>query len=102
MDRIRQLEQEVYLWQDKVKQAEEEMRFYKLELINREDNFNQKFSQGGSQGMSVGVMDPLSFGKAKYKDFDQGKTKLPAVHNAQNSPSFKMKGSPSKGRTGSN
>ena len=63
---------------DKVKEPKkEEMKFYKLELINREDNFNNKF--GG--GPNVGVIDPLAFGKKKGDD----KTRLPqlATNNSQ-------------------
>ena len=39
-----------------LKKAAEDMKFYKLELINREDNFNKMF---GTNPM-VGVMDPLA------------------------------------------
>ena len=30
------------------KQAEEELKFYKLELLNREENFNKKFGRTGA------------------------------------------------------
>ncbi len=58
--------------------------YIQLELINREDNFNQKFSAGnnsmggGLGSMNVGVLDPLSFGKKKEE------TKLPQL-NKKNS-----------------
>lgn len=76
LTRIKMLEDEIVQWGNKVKKLEEEMKFYKLELINREDNFNNKF--GG--GPNVGVIDPLSFGKKKDE-----KTRLPhlAANNGQ-------------------
>jgi hypothetical protein len=37
-----------------LKKAAEDMKFYKLELVNREDNYNKMF---GSTPM-VGVMNP--------------------------------------------
>jgi hypothetical protein len=40
-----------------VKKLEEEMKFYKLELINREDNFNNKF--GGNGGPMANVVCDL-------------------------------------------
>ncbi len=36
-----------------------------LELVNREENFNQRF--GG--GPSVGVLDPLAFGKNRVSQW---------------------------------
>jgi L-lactate utilization protein LutB len=61
--KIRELQEEIVQCGNKMKKMEEEMKFYKLELINREDNFNNKF--GG--GPTIGVMDPLSFGKKKVQ-----------------------------------
>jgi hypothetical protein len=39
-----------------IKKAAEDMRFYKLELINREQSYNAMF---GAQPM-VGLMNPIS------------------------------------------
>jgi hypothetical protein len=77
ISKIKQLQDEIVQWGNKVKKLEEEMKFYKLELINREDNFNNKF--GG--GPNVGVIDPLAFGKKKGDE----KTRLPqlATNNSQ-------------------
>ncbi len=63
---------------NKVKKLEEECKQAKLELVNREENFTQKFTGNGSAfgssgasgfgsmggaAMNVGVMDPLAFKK---------------------------------------
>lgn len=50
LSRIKELENEIVQWGNKVKKLEEEMKFYKLELINREDNFNNKFGGGPNVG----------------------------------------------------
>ena len=50
LSRIQELENEIVQWGNKVKKLEEEMKFYKLELINREDNFNNKFGGGPQIG----------------------------------------------------
>ena len=45
-----------------IKSVREEMRYFKLELLNREENFNSKFSKGnlgGGGGMNVGVMQVI-------------------------------------------
>jgi hypothetical protein len=39
-----------------LKKAAEDMKFYKLELINREDNFNKMFGTNPN----VGVLNPLA------------------------------------------
>jgi len=44
--RISELEAECGEWALKVKKVEDEMKFYKLELVNREENFTQKFAGG--------------------------------------------------------
>lgn len=53
---IRQLQEEILQKDGLLKKAAEDMKFYKLELINREENFNKMF---GTNPM-VGVMDPLA------------------------------------------
>ena len=75
------LQAEVAQWVEKEKKLLEEMKFYKLELINREDNFNSKFGGAGGIGnQTIGVMDPLAFSKKK-----DDKTRLPhlASNNGQ-------------------
>ena len=39
-----------------IKKAAEDMKFYKLELINREHSYNNMF---GNKGPNVGVMNPM-------------------------------------------
>eukprot|EP00282_Hemiselmis_andersenii_P021606 CAMPEP_0172025602 /NCGR_PEP_ID=MMETSP1041-20130122/15988_1 /TAXON_ID=464988 /ORGANISM="Hemiselmis andersenii, Strain CCMP439" /LENGTH=79 /DNA_ID=CAMNT_0012681315 /DNA_START=15 /DNA_END=251 /DNA_ORIENTATION=+ len=70
------------------------MKFYKLELVNREENFTQKFAGNAQQNnanqmmgggvMNVGVMDPLAFGKKKGDE----NTKLPQLGRMQQKGSF--------------
>lgn len=56
LEMIRQLQEEILQKDNLLKKAAEDMKFYKLELINREENFNKMF---GTNPM-VGVMDPLA------------------------------------------
>ncbi len=42
-----------------LKKAAEDMKFYKLELINREDSYNKMFGSNPN----VGVLNPLSTNK---------------------------------------
>jgi len=44
----------------------EDMAYFKRELVNREENFNAKFSNGGS-AMNVGVMNPIGMTSKKKK-----------------------------------
>lgn len=55
MQLIQQIQQELQKKDQALKQAHEDMKFYKLELINREENFNNMFGKHPT----VGVMDPL-------------------------------------------
>ena len=52
---IRQLQEEIIQKDNALKKAAEDMKFYKLELINREDNFNKMFGTNPN----VGVINPL-------------------------------------------
>ena len=52
---IRQLQEEIIQKDNLLKKAAEDMKFYKLELINREDNFNKMFGTNPN----VGVINPL-------------------------------------------
>jgi chromosome segregation ATPase len=61
LERIMQLQQAVMEREQALEKAVADMKFYKLELVNREENFNNRFSQGGGTGaMNVGVMNPLA------------------------------------------
>jgi len=53
-----------------VKQTKEEMMYFKREMLNREESYNQKFNRT----VNVGVMDPLS---AKNKDANNNSKKGP-------------------------
>merc|ERR1711865_1105848 len=61
LDRIAQLEHLMIAKDEEIKRVKEEMRYFKLELLNREENFNQKF--GASP--NVGVMQVI---KPKNKE----------------------------------
>ena len=53
-----------------VKQTKEEMMYFKREMLNREESYNQKFNRT----VNVGVMDPLS---TKNKDSNSNSKKGP-------------------------
>jgi hypothetical protein len=55
LEMIRQLQEEIVQKDNALKKAAEDMKFYKLELINREDNFNKMFGTNPN----VGVINPL-------------------------------------------
>ena len=55
LEMIRQLQEEIIQKDNALKKAAEDMKFYKLELINREDNFNKMFGTNPN----VGVINPL-------------------------------------------
>ena len=56
LELIQSLQEEVLTKEAAIKKAAEDMRFYKLELINREQSYNAMF---GAQPM-VGLMNPIS------------------------------------------
>lgn len=56
LEMIRQLQEEIVQKDNLLKKAAEDMKFYKLELINREDSFNKMFGTNPN----VGVLNPLS------------------------------------------
>eukprot|EP00501_MAST-03F_sp_TOSAG23-6_P002367 GSMAST32.ASY1.ANO1.2473.1 assembled CDS len=59
--RIAELELECSNHSKIVKKMMQEMKFYKLELVNRENNYNKMFKGGGGMGgLNVGVIDPLA------------------------------------------
>jgi hypothetical protein len=85
LERIMQLQQAVMEREHALEKAVADMKFYKLELVNREENFNNRFSQGGGMGaMNVGVMNPL----AKKGSTVQGKP--PASGNMGTGPGLQM------------
>ena len=56
LEMIRGLQEEMMQKDGLIKKAHEEMKMYKLELINREENFNKMFGTNPS----VGIMNPLA------------------------------------------
>jgi len=69
IDRIRSLEQEMVEKDELVARTKEEMMYFKREMLNREENYNQKFGQSPN----VGVMQVL-------------KTKDPTGASGKNAP----------------
>jgi len=57
---IRQLQEEIVSKDNQLKKAAEDMKFFKLELVNRDKSFNQMFGTSAN----VGVIDPTA-GKAR-------------------------------------
>lgn len=55
LELIQSLQEEVLTKEAAIKKAAEDMRFYKLELINREQSYNAMF---GAQP-TVGLMNPI-------------------------------------------
>ena len=66
LERIRKLEEMMISKNEEIKRVKEEMRYFKLELLNREENFNQKFGARPN----VGVMQVI-----KPKNNKNGKNK---------------------------
>ncbi len=58
LELIKQLQEEIIQKDNLLKKAAEDMKFYKLELINREQSYNQMFGTNPN----VGVINPI--GKA--------------------------------------
>lgn len=56
LEMIRQLQEEIVQKDNLLKKAAEDMKFYKLELINREDSYNKMFGTNPN----VGVLNPLA------------------------------------------
>lgn len=59
IEAIRMLQAEVERKEDEIKKINEQFKFYKLELANRENNYNKMFNANPN----VGVMDPLEYKK---------------------------------------
>ncbi|CAF1370121.1 unnamed protein product, partial [Didymodactylos carnosus] len=59
LELIANLHQTIVSYQDQLKKIHEEKKHLKMELVNRETNFNKVFSNASTS--NVGVMNPLSF-----------------------------------------
>ena len=55
LETIKLLKYELGVKSDELKKAHEAMKFFKLELVNRENNFNKVFNANPN----VGVLNPL-------------------------------------------
>jgi hypothetical protein len=55
LEMIRQMQEDINQKDALLKKAAEDMKFYKLELINREDSYNKMFGTNPN----VGVINPL-------------------------------------------
>ena len=64
LELVQQLQDEIVQKEAAIKKAAEDMRFYKLELINREQSFNSMFGQQPQVGLLPNVGAPGS-GKPK-------------------------------------
>lgn len=58
LEMIKQLQEEIVQKDNLLKKAAEDMKFYKLELINREQSYNQMFGTTPN----VGVINPMTKG----------------------------------------
>ncbi len=65
LDMIKQLQEEIVQKDNLLKKAAEDMKFYKLELINREQSYNQMFGTTPNVGviMPTGKGGPANMGK---------------------------------------
>lgn len=54
LELVKQLQEEIVTKDNLLKKAAEDMKFYKLELINREESYNKMFGKSPN----VGFMDP--------------------------------------------
>lgn len=64
VERIKQLTAELKEAKQLVKRTLEEMQYFKLELLNREENFNKVFNANPN----VGILDPRQAAAAQKKD----------------------------------
>lgn len=63
LELIKKLQAEIEQKDAAIKKAAEDMKFYKLELINREESYNNMFGRTPN----VGVMNPMTTGKNAAK-----------------------------------
>ena len=83
--RIRQLEAEMVNKNKEIKRVREEMKYFKLELLNREENFNKTFSRTPN----VGVMQVV---KTNNSSKAQRKVSKSASRGMPTAPSIGMDG----------
>lgn len=55
IETIKMLQMEIDRKEDEIKKINEQFKFYKLELVNRENTYNKMFNANPN----VGVLDPL-------------------------------------------
>lgn len=55
IETIKMLKKEVFLREEEIRKLNENMKFFKLELINREQNYNKMFNANPH----IGVFNPL-------------------------------------------
>ena len=55
LELIQQLQQDNVIKEEELRKAVENLKFFKLELLNREDNYNKMFNANPN----VGVLNPL-------------------------------------------
>lgn len=89
--RIKSLEEEIIEKTDLVNKIKEEMNYFKREMLNREDNYNQKFNRQPNVGvMQVikpkEVVEPPTFGRGKATTMhvinpNGGNLSMPGVGN---------------------
>ena len=68
LDRMAELEARLRRAEEEVVRVEEEMKYFKMELRNREQNFNQVFGGGPNVGvMSVGSVAKVGQAASKVR-----------------------------------
>jgi|TARA_B110000090_G_scaffold209292_1_gene265423 hypothetical protein len=72
LERIAMLEQLMVSKDEEIKRVKEEMRYFKLELLNREENFNSKFSRPNQTQLNVGVMQVIKPKNGSNKNKKKG------------------------------
>ena len=83
VERIRFLEAEMIKKNKEVKRVKEEMKYFKLELLNREENFNSKFGRSPN----VGVMQVVK-NNQRGKPGSKGRGKSGSRGNMPGAPSI--------------
>ena len=84
IDAIRHLQVELERKDDEIKKLNEQFKFYKLELVNREQSYNKMFNANPN----VGVLDPL---ENKVLQLIYNKQKQPTAAQLKNGTNKKIK-----------
>ena len=71
LDRIRHLEEQLLEQEELLRKTREEMLYFKREMLNREENYNQKFNRMPN----VGVMQVI---KPKSRETTDTKSRRPS------------------------